>query len=48
MKYLGWELEFFDKANNYRKYQFDLMKKYIKQSILEVGPGNGIIMDKCK
>mgnify|MGYP001175916668 FL=1 len=46
MKYLGWELEFFDKANNYRKYQFDLMKQYIKQSILEVGPGNGIIMDK--
>ena len=46
MKYSGWELDFFDKANNYRKYQFDLMKKYIKQSILEVGPGNGTIMDK--
>ena len=46
MKYPGWELQFFDKANNFRKYQYDLMKTFLKQSILEVGPGNGILMDQ--
>ena len=44
MKYTGWELHNFDKANFYRSYQFSLIKKYIKGSILEVGPGNCIYL----
>ena len=43
MKYSGWELNFFDKSTNFRKYQFDLIRKYIKGEILEVGPGNGVL-----
>ena len=46
MEYSGWELEFFDTAKNYRKYQFHLLKNFIKKIVLEVGPGNGIIMEK--
>ena len=42
--YEGWELEYFDKASNFRKYQFDLVKKYIKGHVAEVGPGNGIFL----
>ena len=44
MKYTGWELHNFDKANFYRSYQFSLIKKYIRGSILEVGPGNCIYL----
>ena len=43
MKYSGWELNFFDKSTNFRRYQFDLIRKYIKGDILEVGPGNGVL-----
>jgi 2-polyprenyl-3-methyl-5-hydroxy-6-metoxy-1,4-benzoquinol methylase len=39
--YEGWELEFFDKALNFRKYQFDLIGKHIKGQVAEIGPGNG-------
>ncbi len=46
MKYPGWELEFFDKAINYRKYQYSLIKSFIQDSILEVGPGNAVLMYK--
>ena len=37
----SWELEFFDAAKNWRKYQFGNILKYIKSSVLEVGPGTG-------
>ena len=39
--YDGWELEYFDRAINFRNYQFDILKKYIKGIVAEVGPGNG-------
>tara|TARA_B100001741_G_scaffold124357_1_gene102349 strand:- start:3260 stop:3943 length:684 start_codon:yes stop_codon:yes gene_type:complete len=39
--YEGWELEYFDKALNFRNYQFDLVKNFIKGFVAEVGPGNG-------
>ena len=37
----SWELELFDAAKNWRKYQFGNILKYIKSSVLEVGPGTG-------
>ena len=48
INYDGWELEFFDKANNFRNYQFDLIKKRLKGRVAEIGPGNGIFFDKYK
>lgn len=42
--YDGWELKYFDKASNFRKYQFDLVKKFIKGKVAEVGPGNGVFL----
>ena len=41
INYPGWELKFFDKSYNFRKYQFDLIKKYLEGHVAEVGPGNG-------
>jgi len=41
MKYPGLELENFDKAHIWRKYIFLLIKKYFKDSFLEVGAGIG-------
>jgi len=38
-------LKYFDLANNYRKYQIDLIKPYMKGEILEVGPGNGQVIE---
>ena len=46
MRYSGWELNFFDNSKNFRDYQFFLIKKYLKNNLLEVGPGNGIMVDK--
>ena len=43
--YEGWELKYFDKAFNFRKYQFDLVKKFIKGKVAEVGPGNGTFLE---
>jgi hypothetical protein len=40
-QYDGWELPFFDKAKNFRNYQFLLIKNYLKGDIAEIGPGNG-------
>ena len=40
-KYSGWELEHFDNSKNFRKYQYDLIKKYVSKYTAEVGPGNG-------
>ena len=37
----SWELEFFDAAKNWRKYQFENILKYINSSVLEIGPGTG-------
>ena len=42
--YLGWELQSFDNANNFRNYQFSLFKKYIRGEVAEVGPGNGSLV----
>tara|TARA_B100000035_G_C20921392_1_gene518663 strand:- start:105 stop:788 length:684 start_codon:yes stop_codon:yes gene_type:complete len=42
--YGGWELQYFDKASNFRNYQFDLVKRFIKGNVAEVGPGNGVFL----
>ena len=42
--YDGWELQYFDKASNFRNYQFDLVKRFIKGNVAEVGPGNGVFL----
>ena len=41
-KYTGWELKFFDSSNNFRKYQYEMVKKYLGKKILEIGPGSGL------
>lgn len=44
INYNGWELYFFDNAKNFRNYQWNLIRKYVKKSILEVGPGNCVFL----
>ena len=39
--YDGYELEYFDSAYNFRKYQIQLIKKYLQKNLAEVGPGKG-------
>ena len=39
--YQGWELEHFDNSKNFRNYQNDLIKNYIRGYTAEIGPGNG-------
>ena len=39
--YEGHELEYFDDAYNFRKYQIQLIKKYLQKNLAEVGPGKG-------
>ena len=39
--YNGFELEHFDSASNFRKYQVSLILKYIKGTFVEVGAGKG-------
>ena len=39
--YDGWELEHFDSSENFRKYQYRLISKFIDRNVAEVGPGNG-------
>jgi len=41
MNYSGWELKYFDLSHNFRKYQYELIKEYLGEKILEVGPGSG-------
>lgn len=41
LKYDGFELEYFDNSNNFRKYQLNLIKKFLKNNTAEVGPGRG-------
>ena len=45
ISYEGWELSFFDQSKNFRKYQFDLIKKFISGNVAEIGPGNGIFSE---
>ena len=45
MTYLSAVLEYFDLAKNYRKYQHKLIKNFVKKKILEVGAGNGQIIN---
>lgn len=44
--YSGWELPYFDKAQNFRKYQYDLIKIHVKDHVAEIGPGNGLFLEK--
>lgn len=44
--YDGWELNFFDDAKNYRDYQIDIIKKELKGTVAEIGPGNGSLCEK--
>ena len=39
--YNGFELEHFDSASNFRKYQVSLISNYIKGNFVEVGAGKG-------
>ena len=41
IQYDGFELEHFDSALNFRKYQISLIKDYLNGSLLEVGAGKG-------
>mgnify|MGYP001295176758 FL=1 len=41
IQYDGFELDHFDSAYNFRKYQISLIKKYLSGKLLEVGPGKG-------
>ena len=43
--YPGWELKYFDKAKNFRSYQYDLIKSHIKGNVAEIGPGNGVFVN---
>ena len=41
-QYSGWELESFDNAKNFRKYQIEKIKPYIKNlKIFDIGSGSG-------
>ena len=44
IKYDGFELDIFDSAKNFRKYQIDILKKYIKDPFLEVGPEREVLL----
>ena len=46
--YEGWELKYFDKSNNFRNYQYEIFKNYIKGYVAEIGPGNGKNLSKYK
>ena len=46
INYKGWELNFFDQAQNFRDYQWSLFKNKIKNYVLEVGPGNCVFLDR--
>ena len=39
--YDGFELDHFDSASNFRKYQISLISEFIKGKFLEVGAGKG-------
>ena len=41
IQYNGFELEHFDSASNFRRYQVSLIKEFLVGSLLEVGAGKG-------
>ena len=41
VRYSGFELDHFDSAINFRHYQLSLIKKFLNDSLLEVGAGKG-------
>ena len=41
IQYDGFELEHFDAAFNFRKYQISLIRQYLSGKFIEVGPGKG-------
>ena len=45
MSYLNHLIKRFDLAKNWRSYQLSLIKKYINNKILEIGPGGGEIIE---
>ena len=48
INYAGWELKYFDKAENFRNYQFQFIKPHIKGNIAEIGPGNGVFLKRYR
>ena len=48
IKYDGYELDYFDNANNFRNYQLNLIKKFLRKSLAEVGPGQGALVNYYK
>ena len=46
--YEGHELEHFDNAHNFRNYQLQLIKNYLGNNLLEVGPGKGGFLESYK
>ena len=48
IQYDGFELEHFDSASNFRKYQVSLISKYIKGNFVEVGAGKGGLVPHYK
>jgi 2-polyprenyl-3-methyl-5-hydroxy-6-metoxy-1,4-benzoquinol methylase len=48
VSYDGYELEHFDSAYNFRKYQIQLIKKYLQKNLAEVGPGRGGLVEYYK
>ena len=44
----GFELDSFDAAKKFRKYQIYYLKKYIKDPFLEVGAGQGGLVNLYK
>ena len=48
LNYSGWELSFFDNADNFRNYQIDIIKNNLKGVVAEIGPGNGSLCEKYR
>ena len=46
IQYDGFELEHFDSASNFRRYQISFIKKFLVGSLLEVGAGKGGLATK--
>jgi hypothetical protein len=42
--YPGWELKYFDKAYNFREYQFEFIKNHLKGELAEIGAGTGVFI----
>ena len=42
--YPGWELKYFDKAYNFRQWQFKLIKDHLSGELAEIGAGTGLFI----